>query len=94
MWCLYILKSDEKYYVGISKNPTKRLAQHQNKESYYTSRLDNIELVYTELFKTRPLAEKREKQIKGWSRAKKQALIDNDFLKLIKLAKNSGVVEE
>jgi len=71
MWNFYILKSQEKFYVGISKNLGKRIGQHRNKESYYTKRFDDFELAYTEHFSTRREAEDREKQVKDWSRAKK-----------------------
>ena len=79
-WFLYILLCDNKsYYVGITKDLDKRVSEHVNKESRYTKRFNDIELVYTEKFKTETEVVKREKQIKGWSFNKKKS---NTFFKL------------
>jgi len=78
-WFLYILLCDNKsYYVGITKDLDKRVSEHVNKESRYTKRFNDIELVYTEKFKTETEVVKREKQIKGWSFNKKKSLIEKN----------------
>lgn len=87
---VYILKcSDKTYYTGITSNLERRLFEHQSGkhiESYtYTRR--PIELVYYAEFTDITLAIKSEKQIKKWSRLKKEALINNEFDKLPNLAK-------
>ncbi|MBU4299257.1 GIY-YIG nuclease family protein [Patescibacteria group bacterium] len=88
MWALYILFCDKKtFYVGITDNIERRLTQHRNKESFFTKKFSDLELVHTEKFVKRIEAEKREKQIKGWSVAKKKALIENKKEELIKLSK-------
>ena len=85
MWTPFC--NQKTFYVGITDNVERRLRQHKNKESFFTKKFSDLELVYTEKFTTRKEAEKREKQIKGWSIAKKNALITNDKEKLVKLSK-------
>jgi len=53
-----------------------RLLAHKNKETFFTKKFSNIQLAYCEEYQTKSKAVKREKQLKGWSRAKKQMLID------------------
>mgnify|MGYP001619181881 FL=1 len=64
------------YYTGITWNLKKRIAEHNSGKdtSIQKSRLP-VRLVYWEKFKTRMLAAKREKEIKGWRREKKELLI-------------------
>ena len=75
---LYILRcSDGTYYTGHARDISKRVKEHnRGKASKYTSGRRPVELVYSESYATRGLAAKREYEIKEWSRAKKQALID------------------
>lgn len=49
---------------------------HKNKESFFTKKFSDLKLVYCEKYNNKSDASKREKQLKGWSRAKKQMLID------------------
>jgi putative endonuclease len=87
MYYLYILDCDDAFfYVGITKDVDNRLAQHRNEYSTYTKRYKKIDLVYKEEFSSRANAERREKQLKGWSKAKKKALINQDLDKLISLS--------
>ena len=76
---MYILKCcNNSYYVGSTKNLNVRLLQHQNGEgSNHTKKNLPVELVYFEEFSRIDLAFYREKQIKGWSRKKKEALINH-----------------
>ncbi len=53
-----------------------RLSAHRNKKSFFTKKFSDIRLVYCEKYGSKWEAAKREKQLKGWSRAKKQMLID------------------
>jgi putative endonuclease len=72
-----MLLCDQKtFYIGITDNPQFRLEQHRNKNSFFTKKFSDIELVYCERYPTQTEAAIREKQIKGWSHAKKQLLID------------------
>jgi len=91
---VYILLCDKKtYYIGLTRNLEKRIENHKNKKSKYTKIFKEIEFVYFEEYKTEQEATKREKQIKGWSSAKKRALIENNKKLLIKLSKSAEVVE-
>ena len=72
-----MLLCDQKtFYIGITNDLINRLKTHKNKESFFTRKFSDIELVYCEKYKTKKEVAKREKQLKGWSRAKKQMLID------------------
>jgi len=77
LWYTYLLLCDQKiFYIGITENVNKRLIKHRAKQSLYTLRLSEIKLVYCEKYKTKYESAKREKQLKGWSHAKKHMLID------------------
>ena len=80
---------DKSYYTGVTRNVEKRVYEHQQgllKNSYTHSRRP-VQLIFTESF-SKPLeAIEREKQIKGWSRKKKEALVSGDFAGLQKLSK-------
>jgi len=85
----YILKcADHSYYTGSTKYLEPRLKQHQegNGAIYTRNRLP-VQLVYFEEHSRIDLAFAREKQIQGWSRKKKEALIDGMPEKLRELAK-------
>src|SRR6266496_1138756 len=63
-------------YAGSTKSIDARQFQHKEKlHPGFTNKYNCDQLVYVEEFKTREKAEKREKQLKGWTRAKKNALI-------------------
>jgi len=88
MFIFYILTCDNNiYYTGITNDINKRFKEHLLHESFYTKRFSKIELVFTEEFLSREEAAIREKQIKGWSNAKKAALIKGNILKLKELSK-------
>jgi len=87
-YLVYILLCDEKtFYIGSTDNIERRLAEHQAKKSFYTKQFSRLGLVYQEAHNSRRKAENREKQIKGWSVAKKRALIVGDMTKLKVLSK-------
>ncbi len=86
MWYLYILKcKDNSIYTGITDNIERRFDQHLNKTTHFTSYNPPSQVIYSEKFKTRGEARKREIQIKGWTRAKKLALANGDKVLLKKL---------
>ncbi len=75
-WYVYLLLCDNKtYYVGITNNLTLRIKNHRDKNSLFTLRFNKIKLVYCEKYENKYQAARREGQLKGWSRAKKQMLI-------------------
>jgi putative endonuclease len=77
MWYVYVLLCDQKtFYVGISDKPEQRLIAHRNKESFFTKKFSDIKFAYCEEYPNKTKAVEREKQIKGWGRAKKQMLIN------------------
>ncbi|KAA0127246.1 GIY-YIG nuclease family protein [Chryseobacterium sp. SN22] len=75
---LYILLcSDGSYYTGSTNDLERRLAQHQSGEgANHTRKRLPVRLVYYEEYDRIDLAFYREKQIQGWSRRKKEALIN------------------
>lgn len=87
---VYILEcSDKSYYTGVTNNLEKRLAEHKSglHEGYTSKRLP-IKLVYSLNFSDINEAIRFEKQIKGWSRRKKEALMRGDFDSLVQLSKS------
>lgn len=86
----YILKcNDGSYYTGSTKDLERRLLQHRNgKGAQYTKARLPVELVYYEEYQRIDEAFYREKQIQGWSRKKKEALIAGRFDRLSDLSKN------
>ena len=87
---VYILScSDKSYYTGITSNLTQRLEDHQHRKhlNSYTASRQPVELVYYCTFSEVTMAIDTEKQIKKWSRAKKEALINEEYNDLPNLAR-------
>jgi putative endonuclease len=78
---VYILKcGDGSYYTGHTDNLDLRVAAHQAGEiEGYTSNRRSIELAFAQDFATRIEALSAERQIKGWSRKKKEAMMRGDW---------------
>lgn len=74
---VYFMSNESKMlYVGVTNNLQYRVAQHKKKlVAGFTSRYNFFKLVYFEEFRDVRDAIAREKEIKGWRRAKKVALI-------------------
>ena len=85
----YILEcSDGSYYTGSTINLELRLKQHKNGEgANHTKKRLPVKLIYFEEFNRIDEAFYREKQIQGWSRKKKEALISDLREKLPDLSK-------
>jgi putative endonuclease len=85
---MYILECcDGSYYTGSTTNLELRLRQHQEgMGAQHTAKRLPVELVYCEFFDRVSDAFDREKQIQGWSRKKKEALIYGDRQHLPQLA--------
>lgn len=81
---VYILRcADGSFYVGKTNDLLTRLTEHQSGVGAdYTSVRRPIEMVYAEEYSTTSSAKRRELQLKRWSRAKKEALIDQDANRL------------
>ena len=84
----YILRSvDGSYYTGSTNNIELRLQQHQDGlGARHTAKRLSVELVYLEIFERVERAFRREKQVQGWSRKKKEALMVGDSNQLHELA--------
>ena len=88
---VYIVKcKDDSFYTGFTNNLERRLVEHNLGVDIngYTYQRRPVELVWFELFTDPSQAIMIEKKIKGWSRRKKQALIDEDWDKLVSYSKN------
>jgi predicted GIY-YIG superfamily endonuclease len=85
---VYILRcADGPYYTGHTGDLEKRIVQHQASEieGYPSTRLPGA-LVFSPEFPSRAEALACERQIKGWSRKKKEALIRGDWDEVVRLA--------
>lgn len=74
---MYILECvDKTYYVGSTNNLELRLIQHQNGEgANHTKKRLPVKLIYYEEFQRIDFAFYRERQVQGWCRKKKEALM-------------------
>ena len=88
---VYMLRcSDGSYYVGSARGSSldKRLSEHEaGTYPGYTSRRRPVTLVYAEQFERIADAVAAERRIKGWSQAKKEALIRDDWDEVQMMAK-------
>ena len=86
---MYILVCfDETYYTGSTIDLEKRVLEHQNGiGANYTAKRLPVKLIYFEEYDRIDLAFYREKQIQGWSRKKKEALMNGKINELPLLAK-------
>ncbi|MFT5864034.1 MAG: putative endonuclease [Flavobacteriales bacterium] len=83
-----LLCFDDTYYVGSTKNITRRFSQHQKGiGAEYTKRRLPVVLMYYEEYDRIDTAFYREKQVQGWGRKKREALINGKTYLLPGLAK-------
>jgi putative endonuclease len=85
--------ADDSYYVGCATGDDldKRIAEHRTSAfPGYTSTRQPIELVWSEHFDRITDAIAIERKLKGWSRAKKQALISGDWSRIQRLSRRRG----
>ncbi len=87
---VYILRCvDYSYYVGHTDDLQRRIAQHNAGEiPGYTEGRRPVRLVFVQDFPTREEALASERQLKGWSRAKKEALILENWDRVRLLARS------
>ncbi len=89
-WVYMLQCSDDSYYVGHTDDLERRIAQHLTGEiPGWTQARRPVRLVYSEGFPTRIEALAAERRIKGWRRAKKEALIAGDWDELSRLARRT-----
>lgn len=87
MYWVYVLRfTNNSLYIGQTNNLEQRIADHTDKasrSSKFSKENGTFQLVFQEEHLTRIEAMRREKQLKGWTRAKKEALITQN-LELLK----------
>lgn len=86
---LYILRcADGSYYLGSTKSLEYRLYEHQSGVggAAYTRRRRPVELVFAQHVESIGEAFRLEKQVQGWSRAKREALINGELSLLPQLS--------
>jgi putative endonuclease len=89
-WTYLLRCADGSYYAGHTDQLEARIDQHQcGRGSDYTARRQPVTFVCSQDFGTRIEALEAERRIKGWSRAKKEALIACDWEKVSLLARPS-----
>ena len=87
-WVYVLHCADGKYYTGHSDDLERRIAQHRTGGFCdFTSRRRPVHLMWSEYFPTRIEALEAERQIKPWSRAKKEALFRGDWAAISYFAK-------
>ena len=78
---VYILTNDHKnvMYVGVTNDLVRRVYEHKNHliRNSFTARYNAHRLVYYEYTNNPEAAIEREKQIKGWNRARKNKLVES-----------------
>jgi putative endonuclease len=94
-WLYILLCADGSHYVGTTRGSLdRRFAEHQSGTfGGYTARRRPVTLVYQQEFARITDAIEAERQVKGWRRAKKEALIRGDFKLLSALSRRSHLVE-
>lgn len=91
IYYVYILQcSDNSYYTGFTNEIERRMIEHQDGEnpSCYTYKRRPVKLMHTSEFNDVNQAILFEKQLKGWSRRKKEAIINGNWEILPELSKN------
>jgi predicted GIY-YIG superfamily endonuclease len=88
-WAYMLHCNGGRFYVGHTDNLEARMWQHQTGAiPGFTRNFLPVQHVWSQEFTTRDEAKASEKQIKGWSRAKKLALIRGDWDEISRLAKS------
>ena len=87
MHFVYILRcADASLYIGETDDIAHRVARHQEgRACSYTAERLPVELVYQEELVSHLAARRREHQLKGWTRRKKEALVAGDLARLKRL---------
>ena len=93
-WAYMLRCSDGTYYTGHTDDLEHRMAQHMvGATGGYTATRQPVERVWSSEFATRYEALSAERQIKGWSKAKKEELIQGDWAAIQRLARRRGSFE-
>jgi putative endonuclease len=95
-WVYLLRCSDRHYYAGVTSKLETRVAEHQAGIDpwCYTFGRRPVELVFSASFSTPDEAIAAEKRLKGWGRAKKEALVRGDWVAIRELSRshtNGGI---
>jgi predicted GIY-YIG superfamily endonuclease len=92
LFFVYVLECvDGSFYVGHTHDLCRRVKAHgDGTAANYTSTRRPVRLVHVEVLPTREVAVRRERQLKGWTRAKKRALIRGDVDQLHQLSRRTS----
>jgi len=95
-WVYVLSCADGSYYTGHTDNLEKRMSEHVAgaNAGCFTFNRRPLENVFTQSFPTRVEALSSERQIKGWSRKKKEAMIRGDWEEVSRLAKSRETVRK
>jgi putative endonuclease len=87
---IYILHcADGSYYTGHTDDLERRFTEHSSGAipTCYTYKRRPVKLVFSQEFATREEALTAERQVKGWSRKKKEAMMRGDWAEVSRLAR-------
>src|SRR4051794_5423218 len=94
-WAYMLRCADGSYYVGHSDDLEARVGARQSGLiEGYTQKRRPVTLVWSQDFSERDQAFRAERQVKGWSRAKKEALIRGDWSAIERLASRAKVLRD
>ncbi len=86
-----VICNDKSYYTSVINDLDRRIWEHNNNDTNsYTSKRRPVILKYFQRFQDINAAIAFEKQIKGWSRKKKEALFEENWEEIKRLAKSKG----
>lgn len=87
-WVYILHCADGSYYTGHTDNLERRIGQHQSGEiGGYTATHKPISLVFSQECPSREEALRAERQLKGWSRKKKEAMMRGDWTTINQLSR-------
>jgi putative endonuclease len=90
-WAYLLRCGDGSFYAGHCDNLDTRIGAHMmGRGSDYTARRQPVAFAWAQDFPSRLEALEAERRIKGWSRAKKEALIAGDWERISQLARSYG----
>jgi putative endonuclease len=86
-----LLCSDNSYYTGITNDLERRFYEHESgiDPKAYTFKRRPLKMIFQEMFNDVNQAIAFEKQVKGWRRAKKEAIINGNWHLLPELSRNN-----
>jgi len=92
-WVYIAELGDTRLFVGVMISPNRRTLEHQDGRSSRTTRIFGLKrMLYLEPQPNLLSARQREKQLKGWSRAKKLALASGNLRALKELSRSKKMV--